>query len=286
MKKYVFKFFKVLFAVSVLFTFSKADVSPLKILSEVKKNYSKIKSFSAKIIQKTAEGRIIFEGKIFYKKPKSKIVFTGPKDFPARGLSSIADENGVVTVDENGVVLVRTPSNKMDFLQLINGDISSFGRARIWVEPVDSKKINKATVLKLKIRMPEEKEEVLDAYKMQEEFLSQLVAKKQMKAEDYQMYQKYMKKNRTPSTQSPLAFWKKDADVFVDVKRNLIKKIVFLDGDYAYKTTKFIYKYIGGKYLPVKIISEEDGEKQITVLSNIKFIPISDKIFRYRQIEH
>jgi len=286
MKKYAFKFFKALFAVSVLFSFLKADVDPLKILSEVEKNYSKIKSFSAKIVQKSADGRIVFEGKIFYKKPKSKLVFTGPKDFSAKGLSSIVDENGVVTVDENGVVLVRTPSsNKMDFLEFINEDITALGKATVEVEPVDSKNLNKATVLKLRIRMPEEKEEVLDAYEMQEKFLSQLVEGKQMKAEDYQTYQKYMKKNRTPSTQNPLAFWKKDVDVIVDAKRNLIKEVIFLDGKLAFKKTKFTYSSFGGKYFPVKIVSEEDGEKQITILSDIKFVPVSDKVFRYRQIE-
>jgi len=287
MKKIELTPFFLIFIFSFAFAF--AEPEPEEILSRVKENTDKIKSFKAKIIQKDAEtGEVRFTGNIFFKRPQVRVDFTGPDEFEGAGLSAIRTADGsVVTVDEDGYELTATGAACCgDFFDYITGDITDFGKAEVEVIPAyDLNTGSEARFYIVRVRMPEEGGDELDAARQQDEFMKQVFKKGNLSGDDYSAWQDYSKKARRPTGQPGSVFWQKDTDMLVDYKSAVIKEIsVLLDGCVS-ENTKYEYTYAGGKYIPSKVIYD-DGETRMKMqLSAIQpDVFISEKIFAYKKV--
>ena len=269
----------------LLANFAFADVSADKLLEKVSKTYSKIRSFRAKITQKNAvTGEVVFYGKIYFKKPKLKITFTGPKDFEGTGFSAVREGGKTVLVDKDGFAVTTSPNLRQNFYDIITGDILDLGKARVFVVPEETGK-KKPRFYTLQIRMPKEEEtKELDPYASQQMFMEKLKAGGRISEEDLEMFKKYSHQARRSAAQSPSSFWQRDCDVKIDRARGLITEIDVIDDGDVVQKTKFRYTFSGGCYIPSSVVFEEGGDKIKTVLSQISVnIPIKEKIFKYRE---
>ncbi|PIU18217.1 MAG: hypothetical protein COT16_02920 [Elusimicrobia bacterium CG08_land_8_20_14_0_20_44_26] len=262
--------------------------SPEELLAKVKKNTDGIKKFTAGISEISDEtGDVVFEGKLFFKKPKMRIDFTGPEEFEGAGLSAIRTEDGVVTIDEEGYELTSTgPAGAGGFLNYLLTDNVDFGMASVTVAPAEEYNSGgEIRYYKMSVRMKEPSEDELKPVEMQNQFMAKLAKSGQLSGEAYSEWKNYSKKRgRAVQGNAGCILCGNDADIIIDSKKGVIKDFFILfDGDIT-ETVNYEYIYSGGAHIPSKM-TYDDGETKfvIKMYSINTAVPIPDKIFSYKK---